>query len=183
MNAGVIEKQPTSPVLLIDVRVADPCFQTLLPSRKENQEALHVKQQLGTCKAWKMLAGPDLQTTVLSGSLLTLQGGFCVLGLDSHRLGRSLSHALGAMFRRGQEGTEHADSTNQMRPVLLSWCWGGRSVQCSGDRAGPHYPLWQTQEARVRVGGSPLPPKYVFQMLVHNPLIFLPVPEGRSCSA
>lgn len=131
MNAGIIEKQPTSPLLPIDVCVAGPCFQTPLPSRKENQETLHaVKQQLGTCEARKMLARPHLQTTVLSGSLLTLQRGFCVLGLDSRWLGRSLSHPLGAMFRRGQVGTEHADSTNQMRPMLLSLCWGGRRSLC-----------------------------------------------------
>lgn len=121
MKPGVIEKQPPPPVLLINMHVADPCFQTPLQVRRKTKKLLRaVKRQLGTWEARKTLARPDVWTTALSGSLLVLQGGFCVLGLGSHCLGRSLvSHPVGATFRREQVGSEHADSTNQMRPALL----------------------------------------------------------------
>lgn len=49
MKLGVIEKQPPPPVLLINMHVADPCFQTPLQVRRKTKKLLRaVKQQLGT---------------------------------------------------------------------------------------------------------------------------------------
>lgn len=72
INIDITAKQPTSPELLIDVRVSIPCFQTSLEA---GIFFCAIELHLGCEKHGRSQVCKPL----LSGSLLTLQGGFLML--------------------------------------------------------------------------------------------------------
>lgn len=78
INTNITAKQPTSPVLLIDVRVSIPCFQTPLEAGIKTKNffcAVELQLRVRSMEG----AAHTRCANHNSGSPLTLQGGFLML--------------------------------------------------------------------------------------------------------
>lgn len=79
INTNITAKQPTSPVLLIDVRVSIPCFQTPLEAGIKTKNFFLCSRAAVACEKHGRGCSHQVCKPQLSGSPLTLQGGFLML--------------------------------------------------------------------------------------------------------